>query len=154
MQLWLSMRVDNGDLANDINDILAPMSDQSATQPTPPPVQPVVLPSTVVIDDFARCDIRIGLITEAKPVPDSKKLIQLTVDFGTEIGMRTILTGLLTYYPDTSIFQGKKFLFLVNLAPRKMAGIESQGMFLAPDGAERPTLIEVSSDAIIGARLH
>jgi methionyl-tRNA synthetase len=130
------------------------MSATPTPQPTPLSAPAVVLPSTIVIDDFAKCDIRIGLITEAKPVPDSKKLIQLTVDFGTEIGMRTILTGLLAYYPDTNIFQGKKFLFLVNLAPRKMAGIESQGMFLAPDGAERPTLIEVPSDAIIGARLH
>lgn len=130
------------------------MSD--AIQPQPP-LTPLTSPapaSTIAIDDFAKCDIRIGLVTEAKPVPDSKKLIQLTVDFGTEIGYRTILTGLLCYYPDMSIFQGKKFLFLVNLAPRKMAGIESQGMFLAPDGAERPTLIEVPTDAVIGARLH
>ncbi len=110
--------------------------------------------SVIVIDDFAKCDMRIGLVTEAKPVPESKKLIQLSVDFGTEIGTRTILTGLLGYYPDTTVFNGKKFLFLVNLAPRKMAGIESQGMFLAPDGAEKPTLIELPVDAVVGARLH
>ena len=88
------------------------------------------------------------------PYQNQKKLIQLSVDFGAEIGTRTILTGLLSYYPNTSIFQGKKFLFLVNLAPRKMAGIESQGMFLAPDGAEKPALIELPADAVVGARLH
>lgn len=117
------------------------------------PTQHQLTPS-INIDDFAKCDIRVGLVTQAKPVPDSKKLIQLSVDFGTEIGPRTILTGLLGYYPDTSIFQGKKFFFLVNLAPRKMAGIESQGMFLAPEGAEKPTLASLPDDAVVGSRLR
>jgi methionine--tRNA ligase beta chain len=117
------------------------------------PTQSQQTPS-ISIDDFAKCDIRVGLVTQAQPVPESKKLIQLSVDFGTEIGSRTILTGLLAYYPDTSMFQGKKFLFLVNLAPRKMAGIESQGMFLAPEGAEKPTLIPLPDDAVIGSRLR
>lgn len=110
--------------------------------------------SMILIDDFAKCDIRVGLVTDAKPVPESKKLIQLSVDFGTEIGLRTILTGLLTYYPDTSTFQGKKFYFLVNLAPRKMAGIESQGMFLAPEGAEKPVLVPLPDDAVVGSRVR
>lgn len=107
----------------------------------------------ITIDDFAKCEIRVGLITAAAPVPESKKLIQLTVDLGTEIGTRTILTGLLGYYPDMTTFVGHKYLFLVNLAPRAMAGIESQGMFLALDG-ETPPLVAVSDSVPVGSRLR
>ena len=98
--------------------------------------------------------MRVGLVTEAKAVPNSKKLIQLTVDLGSEIGTRTILTGLLGYFPDPMVFVNKKYLFLVNLAPRAMAGIESQGMFLAVDDPIRPIPTQMPDDTPVGARLR
>lgn len=113
-----------------------------------------VSPSTITIDDFAKLEIRVGLVTGATAVPDSKKLIQLTVDFGTEIGVRTILTGMLVFFPDPSVIAGKKYLFLTNLAPRVMAGIESQGMFMAADGSDGPILIPAPDALPLGARLH
>ncbi|MEI6326602.1 MAG: methionine--tRNA ligase subunit beta [Candidatus Roizmanbacteria bacterium] len=110
---------------------------------------------TITIDDFAKCDVRVGLITAAIPVPNSKKLIQLTVDLGTDIGVRTILTGLLTFFPDPSVLAGKKYLFLVNLAPRMMAGIESQGMFLAVDcNGSSPITTQLPDDTPLGARMR
>lgn len=108
----------------------------------------------ITIDDFIKVDIRVGLVVEATPVPDSKKLIKLIVNLGEDYGMVTILTGLLSYFPDLTVFAGKKYLFLANLAPRKMAGIDSQGMFLAADGANKPTVIQMPDDTPLGAFVH
>ncbi len=113
------------------------------------------LPQTITIDDFAKCEIRVGLVTAAVAVPNSKKLIQLSVDLGSALGTRTILTGLLGYFPDPTVLAGKKYLFLVNLAPRAMAGIESQGMFLAvDDGTVKPIPTQMPDDTPLGARMH
>ncbi len=108
----------------------------------------------ITIDDFVKIDIRVGLVKEAAAVPDSKKLIKLLVDLGTDYGEVTILTGMLPYFPDPSVLAGKKYLFLANLAPRKMAGIESQGMFLAADGTDKPAVIQMSDDTPLGAFVH
>lgn len=108
----------------------------------------------ITIDDFVKVDIRVGLITEAHPVPNSKKLINLTVDLGTEYGVVTILTGLLPYYPDPMILAGKKYLFLANLAARTMAGFQSQGMFLAIDSTDKPIPVTVPDDTALGLILH
>ncbi len=79
-------------------------------------------------EDFNKLEIKVGTIIEAAAVPDSQKLVKLLVDFKTE--KRQILTGMLKWYTPES-FVGKQTLFLVNLAPRKMAGLESQGMMLS-----------------------
>lgn len=99
----------------------------------------------IVFDDFLKLDIRIGEVIEAKNVPDSNKLIELTVDFGEELGTRTILTGMQKWYQPAD-FVGKKFLFIVNLEPRKMAGKESHGMLLSGDISGAPQLIPVPAD--------
>ncbi|KAA9349889.1 methionine--tRNA ligase [Larkinella humicola] len=78
-------------------------------------------------DDFAKMDIRIGTILEAERVPKSDKLLKLKVEDGT--GPRQILSGIAKHFaPETLI--GKQVTFLANLAPRKMMGLESQGMIL------------------------
>lgn len=105
---------------------------------------------TITIDDFAKLDVRVGLVLDAKAVPNSKKLIQLSVDLGTDYGNVTILAGLLAFYPDLSVLVNKKFLFLANLEPRAMAGLQSQGMFLALD-ADKPIPLSVSDETPIGA---
>jgi methionyl-tRNA synthetase len=78
-------------------------------------------------DDFAKMDIRIGTITEAERVPKSDKLLKLKVDDGT--GVRQILSGIAKHFAPEAII-GKQVTFLANLAPRKMMGLESQGMIL------------------------
>jgi len=88
---------------------------------TPAPIKPVVAKS--VIDQI---DIRIGTIESATPVPNSDKLVSLRVDFGDH--KRTILSGMQQERPDLSVLVGKQALFVVNLEPRKMAGILSEGM--------------------------
>lgn len=78
-------------------------------------------------DDFAKMDIRVATILEAEAVPKSKKLLKLKVDIGIET--RTVLSGISEYFRPEEI-TGKKVLYLANLAPRKMMGMESQGMIL------------------------
>ncbi len=78
-------------------------------------------------DDFAKMDIRIATITEAESVPKSKKLLKLKVDIGIE--QRTVLSGISEHFKPEEII-GKKVLYLANLAPRKMMGMESHGMIL------------------------
>ncbi len=89
--------------------------------------------NTVQFDDFAKMDIRVSRVVAAEPVPKTKKLLKLTVDTG--IDTRTIVSGIAEYFTPEEMV-GKRVLVLVNLAPRTLKGIESQGMILM---AESPT---------------
>jgi methionyl-tRNA synthetase len=86
----------------------------------------------VTFDDFSKMDIRVGTILEAEKVPKADKLLQLKIDTG--IDVRTVVSGIAEFYKPESII-GQKVSILVNLAPRKIKGIESQGMILM---AENP----------------
>lgn len=87
----------------------------------------------ITYDDFAKCQFQVGEIIDCKEVPKSKKLLCSQVKIGSEV--RQILSGIKQYYsPDEMI--GKKVMVLVNLAPRKMAGLESQGMLLCAEDAD------------------
>ena len=81
----------------------------------------------IQFDDFSKMDIRIATIIEAESVPKSKKLLKLKVDIGSE--QRTVLSGISEHFKPEEIL-GKKVLYLANLAPRKMMGMESHGMIL------------------------
>jgi len=87
----------------------------------PAPVKP-----NVTIEDFEKLDIRVGTIEAVDDVEGSKKLIRLTVSFGDHT--RTILAGMKQEREDPTEIVGRQALFVVNMAPRRMAGLESQGM--------------------------
>jgi len=87
----------------------------------------------IVFDDFMKIDIRTGTILEAEKVAKTKKLIKLKIDTG--IDQRTVVSGIAEYYEPENII-GKKVSILVNLAPRKLRGIESQGMILMAEDAD------------------
>ncbi len=89
---------------------------------------------TIEFNDFTKLDIRVGTILEAVKVPKTKKLLQLKVDVG--IDVRTIVSGIAESFSPEEII-GQKVIVLVNLAPRTLRGVESQGMILmadTPDG--------------------
>ncbi|HTL10205.1 MAG TPA: methionine--tRNA ligase [Chitinophagaceae bacterium] len=86
------------------------------------PVKP-----TIQFDDFAKIDLRVGTILSAQKVPKADKLLQLEVDLGTE--KRTIVSGIAQHFAPEAI-TGRQVVVVVNLAPRKMKGIESNGMIL------------------------
>jgi methionyl-tRNA synthetase len=88
-------------------------------------IQPIK--NSISYDDFAKLDIRVGTIIEAVKVPKADKLLQLTIDTG--LDKRTVVSGIAEYYKPDEII-GKQVSILINLAPRKIKGIESNGMIL------------------------
>lgn len=88
---------------------------------TPAPIKP-----QIAFSDFEKIDIRVGTITAVVNVPDSKKLVQLMVDFGDHT--RSIVAGIKQEREDPKEIEGLQALFVLNLADKKMAGVESQGM--------------------------
>ena len=82
---------------------------------------------TIEFDDFGKIDLRIGTILAAEKVAKTKKLLKLTIDTG--IDQRTVVSGIAEYYEPENII-GRQVTILVNLAPRNLKGIESQGMIL------------------------
>lgn len=106
---------------------------------------------TITIDDFAKLDLRVGTIIKCEEKEGSDKLLRLTVDFGEE-ETRNILSGIKQWYKPKEI-EGKQFVFVFNLAPRKMMGEESQGMILAAEGKNKPMPIKPRAKVPAGAKL-
>ena len=107
-----------------------------------PPQKP-----NVSFDDFTKMDIRLGKIIEAEKVPKADKLLKLTVDTG--IDTRTIVSGIASYYKPEEVV-GKTVSVLLNLEPRKIRGVESQGMILMAEN-EKGELSFVSPEKEFGA---
>jgi methionyl-tRNA synthetase len=109
-------------------------------------------PTHITIDDFAKVDLRVAHVLVAERVPKADKLLRLEIDLGYE--KRQILAGIAQYYEPEKLI-GRKIVIVANLAPRKMRGLESNGMLLAaslpPDGA--PVLAGFLEDVPLGARL-
>jgi methionyl-tRNA synthetase len=108
-------------------------------------------PQHITIDDFVKVDLRVAQILVAERVPKADKLLRLEVDLGYE--KRQILAGIAQYYEPEKLI-GRKIIIVANLAPRKMRGLESNGMLLAaslPDGA--PVLAGFLEEVPLGARL-
>ena len=87
----------------------------------------------ISIEDFKKIDIAVGKILSAEKVPETDKLLKLSVDMGEE-KPRQIISGISLYFPDCSVLVGKKCMFVANLEPRIIRGLESQGMILAVAG--------------------
>jgi methionyl-tRNA synthetase len=104
------------------------------------------------IEDFSKVEMRVGQIKTAERIVGADKLLKLTVDIGTEI--RQICAGIAQFYEPESLV-GRKVVVVVNLAPRKLRGVESNGMIVAasvgPEG--RPVLAAFTEDVEVGARL-
>ena len=93
----------------------------------------------ISIDDFKKIEARVGTVVVAEVVPDSDKLIRFEIDFGGNaenggIGRRQIVSAIREWYPDPAALIGKQLLFCINLAPRMIRGLESNGMLMAVDG--------------------
>lgn len=117
-----------------------------------PALQGDPLQKSISIDDFAKAEVRVGKVEEATNVEKSEKLIRFVVDFG-DLGKRIIFAGVRPYRYTPDDFLNKQFLFVTNLAPRKMMNEESQGMILAVDGKDRP--IFVSAEGMpLGAKVR
>lgn len=113
---------------------------------------PAPLAETITIDDFVKVDLRVGLVKSAEKVKGADKLLHLKIDIG-EPEPRSIVAGIAkAYEPETLI--GRKVVIVANLAPRKLRGLESQGMIVAAslEGGS-PVLAGFLEDVPVGARL-
>ncbi|MEM3927168.1 MAG: methionine--tRNA ligase subunit beta [Desulfurococcaceae archaeon] len=104
----------------------------------------------ISIDEFRRIELRIGLVKSAEKVTGSERLIKLTIDLG-ELGERQVIAGLAKWY-EPSYFVGKYVVVVVNLKPRRLMGMESQGMILATD-TDPPVLVTAERPVKPGSRL-
>lgn len=107
----------------------------------------------ITFDDWAKIEIKIGTILAAERVPLTDKLWKLTVDLGEEVP-RTIVSGIAPNYPEAEMLIGKQCPFIVNLEPRMIKGIESNGMILAPSDAEgRGVVLHPDRAVVSGAKV-
>jgi methionyl-tRNA synthetase len=116
----------------------------------PSPQSPA--PSLISIEDFAKVDMRVGEVKAAEHVPGASKLLKLMVDIGAEV--RQLVAGLAEYYQPENLI-GMKVVVVTNLQPRKLRGVESNGMIVAALAGEpgRPVLVTFKEDVANGARL-
>jgi len=143
------------------------MANEELNPTAPPTAAPAVAPGAttgaaaaaapaasekIAIEDFAKVEMRVGQIKTAERIVGADKLLKLTVDIGTEI--RQICAGIAQFYEPDSLI-GRKVAVVTNLAPRKLRGVESNGMIVAasvgPEG--RPVLAGFLEDVEVGARL-
>ena len=137
----------------------SPVQPSAARQPaagTPPPAAAAKPAATIPdgkisIDDFAKVELRVAQVKTAERVKGTDKLLRLEVDLGTEV--RQLVAGIAeAYEPETLI--GRKIVIVANLAPRKLRGLESNGMIVAasPEGG-KPVLASFLEDVPVGTRL-
>jgi len=109
----------------------------------------------ITIDDFSKIDMRIGLIVSVERVPETDKLLKLSVDFNEE-APRTVVSGIAGYFADPQVLVGKRVPFVTNLEPRTIRGLTSQAMIVAVHTEEgafsilEPTMAEIPA----GTRLN
>ncbi len=113
---------------------------------------------TISINDFAKLDLRVGVVKEAEPIPGTR-LIKLIVDLG-ELGTRQLVAGLGEWYKPED-FIGKKIIVVANLEPKRIRGVLSQGMLLAAGckediksgKVEKPVLLTVDGEVPPGTKI-
>ena len=119
-----------------------------------PPAEPAALQEggKITIEDFAKVDMRVGLVLSAEAVKGTDKLLHLKVDIG-EAAPRSVVAGIAEAYRPEQV-AGRKVVIVANLQPRKLRGIPSDGMIVAasPEGGQ-PVLVGFLEDAPIGTRL-
>ncbi|HUK47809.1 MAG TPA: methionine--tRNA ligase subunit beta, partial [Terriglobales bacterium] len=141
-------------VATEAQPAVAASAAQSASQGSAPlnkPAASAALDGKISIDDFAKVELRVAQVKVAERVKGADKLLRLEVDLGNET--RQILAGIAeAYAPETLI--GRKIVIVANLAPRKLRGLESNGMLLAASlEGGKPVLASFLEDVPVGARL-
>lgn len=112
----------------------------------------------VNFEDWEKIDLRVAEIIRIETIPDADKLYKLTLNVGNEIGQKVVCAGIKEhYFPDE--LEGRKVIVFINLAPRVMKEVESQGMILAAvhqdsSGKERVVLIAPDEDIEVGSKIR
>jgi methionyl-tRNA synthetase len=130
----------------------APPAASAAPAVAAPAPAAAAAPSHISIDDFAKVELRVGRVKVAEKIQGADKLLRLEVDLGAEV--RQVLAGIaLAYQPEQLV--GRKVIVVTNLAPRKMRGLESNGMILAASVGDQglPVLAGFLEDVPVGAKV-
>ena len=106
----------------------------------------------VTIDDFSKLEFKVGKVMSADPIEGSEKLLKLMVDVG-EDQPRQILSGIAKWYTADDLVNNS-FIFITNLAPRMMMGLESQGMLLAAESDDQPVPLVPLTEVAPGAKIR
>lgn len=121
---------------------------------TTPTVPPAPTTNHITFDQFKSIEAKVAKVLVAEIVPDSDKLIRFELDCGEE-KPRQILSAIRQWYPDPTLLVGKMMLFVTNLAPRTIRGLESNGMLMAVDGLDGAPVFLVPDQAVApGAIVH
>ncbi len=151
-------RIDKAKIMEEIQnkevDTKGKQSAQISVGPVPEPaVETVGVTSFIEINDFAKVDLRVGQVLSAERVPKADKLLVMKIDIG-EDEPRQVLAGIAQYYEPEKLL-GRKVVVVANLKPRKLRGLESQGMVVAASFGEegRPVIATFTEDVPNGARL-
>ena len=107
----------------------------------------------IKINDFKKLDLRVGKIAGVEEHPNAFKLFILKVDFGKEIGERTIVAGLRSYYKKEEL-EGKEAVFVVNLEPVVLRGVKSDGMILAVNSGNGYAILIPEKDVNVGSKVR
>ena len=136
-----------------------PQEQPASNQPPPaapptstPPAPAVAANDQISIDEFMKIDLRVAKVLQAEKVPNSRKLVKMTIDVGTE--QRTLVAGIAEAY-DPEQLVGRTIVMVFNLKPAKLMGIESNGMVLAASPEHgRPALVGLDQDVAPGTRVR
>jgi methionine--tRNA ligase beta chain len=104
-------------------------------------------------EDFKKIDLRVAKIISAEKIEESEKLLKLTLDLGDEFPERTVLAGISKFYNPEDLI-GKEIIIVANLEPRKIMGMESEGMLLAAVDGERPVILNPESEVPPGTKIQ
>ena len=144
-------KLNAGKISSPASSPAAEQPAQSASTATSPDILEIVekpaitVKDEIVFDDFAKIDLKTGTIVAAEKVPKADKLLKLEVDLGFEV--RTIVSGIALHYTPEEVV-GRQVVVVVNLAPRKMRGVESRGMILMAEDAAGKLHFVAPSDVI------
>lgn len=109
--------------------------------------------NTIQYEDFAKVDFRVGQIVEAQKVEGSEKLLKFKVDFGRELGLKTVFSGIAKHYAPEDLLN-KKTVFVVNIEPKKVMGELSEAMIFAAEVEGKIAIIIPETDMPAGAKVY
>ena len=104
-------------------------------------------------ENFKKIDLRVAKVITAENVKESENLVKLEIDLGAELGKRQILAGIQKYYSSEELV-GRQIIVVTNLEPKKIMGMESQGMLLAADISGEPILLMPDKQVPPGSKIH
>ncbi|MBR3986652.1 MAG: methionine--tRNA ligase [Bacteroidales bacterium] len=119
-------QIDDATIDQQVNKLLETKKQNALNAWAPAAVKP-----TVAFEDFGKLDIRVGTVLECTKVPKADKLLKFLIEDG--MGTRTIVSGIAKFYPEPEKLVGMQVCFIANFAPRKLKGVESQGMILSAE---------------------